>query len=98
VEALRVCTDVDEALSALRAGAAVVLLGTDATALGRAARCLRSQPGGRVAVFVGDPSDAAVRAAAVDLAEEQFARIESRSEDPPTPAEGLPEDRPARSE
>jgi hypothetical protein len=77
VQAVVVCTDVDEALAALRTGMAVVLLGAegpDAAALGRVAGRLRQVPGSRVAVFVGDPSDPAVRAIAADLANEQFGR------------------------
>jgi hypothetical protein len=85
VEAVAVCTDVDEALAALKAGTAVVLLGAagaDVGALGRAVCRLRQLPGSRVAVFVGNPSDPAVRAAAADLANEQFGR--------PAPGPGTP--------
>jgi hypothetical protein len=77
VEAFAVCTDVDEALAALRTGLAVVLLGDDgqdAAALGQAAYRLRQLPGSRVAVVVGDPSDPAVRATAAALANELFGR------------------------
>jgi hypothetical protein len=73
---VRVCSDMGDAVEAARAGAAVVLLGPDAGALGQAARTLRAACGGRVAVFVGDPADPAVRVAAAELAAEQFARAD----------------------
>jgi hypothetical protein len=51
-------------------GAAVVLVDTDAEALARAVR--RAGPGARLAVFVGDPDEASVRAHAEVMALELF--------------------------
>jgi hypothetical protein len=73
---VRSCTDEAEAVAALAAGAAVVLVGTDGEALGRAARTLREAWPGRVAVLIGDPSDASVQSAVADLAAEVFERTE----------------------
>jgi NADP-dependent 3-hydroxy acid dehydrogenase YdfG len=65
-----VCFDVETAHLLLQRGAAVVLVGQDAEALGRAAPGMRAQ--GRVAIFVGDPTDAAVRETARGMAAELF--------------------------
>jgi hypothetical protein len=65
-----VCFDVATAYLLLQRGAAVVLVGQDAEALGRAAPGMRAQ--GRVAIFVGDPADEEVMEAARAMAGEQF--------------------------
>jgi NADP-dependent 3-hydroxy acid dehydrogenase YdfG len=70
MRATAVCFDVETARLLLQRGAAVVLVGQDAEALGRAAPGMRAQ--GRVAIFVGDPADAAVMEAARAMAAEQF--------------------------
>jgi hypothetical protein len=51
---------------------AVVLFGSDAARLGHRAAALRALGSGRVAVFAGDPGEAADRAAVLDMAREQF--------------------------
>jgi hypothetical protein len=51
---------------------AVVLLGSDGARLGHQAATLRAVGPGRVAVFAGDPAEAADRGAALDMAREQF--------------------------
>ena len=68
--AVAVCFDVETAYLLLRRGAAVVLLGQDAEAIGRAAPGMRDR--GRVAIFVGDPGDAAVIESARAMAAELF--------------------------
>jgi hypothetical protein len=73
---VRLCTDEAEAGAALGAGAAVVLVGADGDAIGRAARALREAWPGRIAVLVGNPSEVEVQAAAADLAAELFERLE----------------------
>jgi hypothetical protein len=65
-----VCFDLDTAHLLLKQGTAVVLVGVDGEALGRAAAALR--PMGRLAIFVGDPADDAAREAARAMAAEQF--------------------------
>ena len=51
---------------------AIVVVGDDAAALGRLAQRLRDQHGARVGVFVGDPDDAAVPGAIVEMANELY--------------------------
>jgi hypothetical protein len=82
---VRLCTDEAEAVAALGAGAAVVLVGADGDAVGRAARALREAWPGRVAVMVGDPTEAEVQAAAADLAAELFQRGEPTDRAPGAP-------------
>jgi hypothetical protein len=67
------CTELDTARAASRAGSTVVLVGADGDGLGRAAATLRSEaPGSQVGVLVGDPDDGAVWAAARALAAELY--------------------------
>jgi hypothetical protein len=67
------CSDLSTARAALRAGGAVVLVGLDGDTLGREAAALRSEaPGSRVGIFVGDPDDDAVWAAAGTMAAELY--------------------------
>jgi hypothetical protein len=66
------CTDLDTARAASHAGATVVLVGADPGDLGRAVTALRHQGGGRVGIFVGDPADEAVWAAAGAMAAELY--------------------------
>jgi len=54
----------------LAEGAAVVLVDTDAEALARAAR--EAGPDARLALFVGDPQEGSVRAAAEQMGAELF--------------------------
>jgi 3-hydroxyisobutyrate dehydrogenase-like beta-hydroxyacid dehydrogenase len=70
MRATALCFDVETAYLLLQRGVAVVLVGEDAEALGRAAPGLRAQ--GRVAIFVGDRADATVMDAARAMAAEQF--------------------------
>jgi hypothetical protein len=72
VEASAVCTDEPAARVLVAAGVGVVLFGPDGAALGRAVAGIRAAGPGRVAVFVGEPSEADDRAAAVAMAAEQF--------------------------
>jgi NADP-dependent 3-hydroxy acid dehydrogenase YdfG len=65
-----VCFDVETAHLLLQRGAAVVLVGQDAEALGQAVAGMREQ--GRVAIFVGDPADIAVMETARAMAAELF--------------------------
>jgi ABC-type sugar transport system substrate-binding protein len=58
----------------LEAGVAVVLVDPDADALGRVAR--GAGPDARLAIFVGDPREGAVMAAAELMGRELFGRIE----------------------
>jgi hypothetical protein len=76
-----VCAVVGTARAALDAGANVVLIDDDATRLGLAAVRLRGL-GGRLSIFVGDPSRADVWAAAATMAAEQY-RSEVVIERPP---------------
>ena len=55
-------------------GAAVVLVDVDAAALARAARAVG--PGARLALFVGDPEEGSVRAAAEVMGAELFGSAE----------------------
>jgi UDP-N-acetylmuramyl tripeptide synthase len=70
--AVVVCRDVHTARRRLAEGQAVVLLGHDGEALGRAAAALRKSTSGRLAVFVGDLGNEADRQAVRALAAEQF--------------------------
>jgi hypothetical protein len=68
------CSDLDTARAAVRAGMTVVLVGADSATLGRDIAALRADTprGAEVAAFVGDPDDEAVRAAASSMAAELF--------------------------
>jgi hypothetical protein len=76
-----VCADISSARRALEAGADVVLIGADAVQLGLDVVRLRGS-GGRLSVFVGDPSREDVWAAAATMAAEQY-RAEVVIERPP---------------
>ncbi len=69
-----VCTDLETARTAWQAGITVVLLGPDGPALGAAAAAMRGEAAGgpQVAVFVGDPGDETVWAAARTMAAELY--------------------------
>lgn len=67
-----VCTDEAAARLLCAEGLTVVLFGSDAARLGRQAAAMRAVGSGRVAVFAGDPNEAADRAAVLDMAREQF--------------------------
>jgi D-serine deaminase-like pyridoxal phosphate-dependent protein len=67
-----VCTDGAAARLLCAGGVAQVLLGSDGGKLGALVAALRAAGPGRVAVFAGDPADAADQAAALAMAQEQF--------------------------
>jgi hypothetical protein len=68
----KVTSDVDEAVRSVREGVPVVLMGSDAAALGEVVSSAPDQPAHErlLAVVVGDPGDPAVMLAAEEMAGE----------------------------